>query len=152
MFHKFADIQGCKVGDLPASYLGLPLCLGSVNKTLWDTVVERVEKKLSTWKAKYLSIGGRVTLIRSALSNLLVYYFSLFKCSASVIKRIERLERDFSWYGNGTQKKNYLVDWGSICKPKEEGCLGIRPLKLMNQALLGKWLWRIGDEMDGLWR
>ena len=29
----------------------------------------------------------------------------------------------------------YLVDWDSICKLKEEGGLGIRPLKKMNQGL-----------------
>lgn len=32
------------------------------------------------------------------------------------------------------------------------GGLGFRPLKLMNQALLGKWLQRIGDQSDGLWK
>lgn len=30
--------------------------------------------------------------------------------------------------------------------------MGIRHLKQMNQALLGKWLWRIGYGTDGLWR
>ena len=33
--------------------------------------------------------------------------------------------------------------YGKACKSKEGG-LGIRPLKKMNQALLGKWLCRIG--------
>ena len=49
-------------------------------------------------------------------------------------------------------EEDQLVDWESICKPNEDGGLGIRPLKKMNQALLGKWLWRMGDGMDGLWR
>ena len=31
---KYADILGYRVGDLPDSYLGLPLCLGSVTKSL----------------------------------------------------------------------------------------------------------------------
>ena len=116
---KYADILGCKVGDLPAQYLGLPLSLGRVNKTMWKPVVERVERKLSTWKANYLSIAGRVTLIKSVFSNLPVYYFSPFKRLAAVIKRLERLQREFLWYGNSSQKKFHLVDWDSICKPKE---------------------------------
>lgn len=54
--------------------------------------MERVEKKLSSWKANYLSLGGRVTLILSALSNLPIYLFlSLFKCQASMVKQIERV-------------------------------------------------------------
>ena len=44
------------------------------------------------------------------------------------------------------------MDWNSICKPKEEGGLGIRHLRQMNQSLLGMWLWRIGEGSDGLWR
>ena len=65
--------------------------LGRVTTSMWSTVMERVERKLSTWKANYLSIGGRVTVIKSVLSNLPVYYFSIVKCSASIIKRLERL-------------------------------------------------------------
>lgn len=45
-----------------------------------------------------------------------------------------------------------LLKWNKVCKPKREGGLGIRPLKLMNAALLGKWLWRLGDDCDGLWK
>lgn len=29
--------------------------------------------------------------------------------------------------------------------------MGIRPLKQMNQALSGKWLWRLGEEQDSPW-
>lgn len=147
-----SEIMGCKIGDLPLSYLGMPLCSWRVTISLWNPVVEMVERKLSSWKVNYLSIGGRVTLIKSVLSNLPVYYFSMFRCPSSIIKRLERLQREFLWHGTSSQKKIHLVDWESICKLKEEGGLGIRPLKKMNQALLGKWLWMIGDGSQGLWR
>lgn len=39
-----------------------------------------------------------------------------------------------------------------MCTSKLEGGLGIRSLRHMNQALLGKWLWWKVDEMEGLWR
>lgn len=35
------------------------------------------------------------------------------------------------------------------CKPKNDGCLGFILLKLMDQTLLGKWIWRIGEDSDG---
>ena len=152
MLLKCSEILGCKIGELPISYLGMPLCSRWVTKSLWNPVVERVERKLFSWKATYLSIGGRVPLIKYVLSNLPVYYFSIFRCPVSIIKRLERLQIDFLWHGTSSQKKLHLVDWESICKPKDEGGLGIRPLKKMNQALLGKWLWRIGEGSQGLWR
>eukprot|EP00268_Persea_americana_P013886 TRINITY_DN16150_c0_g1_i1.p1 TRINITY_DN16150_c0_g1~~TRINITY_DN16150_c0_g1_i1.p1 ORF type:complete len:125 (+),score=16.77 TRINITY_DN16150_c0_g1_i1:1730-2104(+) len=46
MFLKYADILSCMMGDPPTSYLGLPLCLGSASKSMWNLVVERVERKL----------------------------------------------------------------------------------------------------------
>ena len=95
MHRKFANILGCKTGEMPALYLGLPLSSRRITKSMWNLVVERVEKKLPVWKTQYLSIGGRVTLIKSVLSNLPVYYFCLFKCLASIIKRLEGLEREF---------------------------------------------------------
>ena len=98
---KCSEIMGCKVGKLPAMNLGMPLCSGQVTPSMWNTVVERVERKLSTWKANYLSIRGRVTLIKSVLFNLPVYYFSIFKCPASIIKRLDRLQRDFLWNRTG---------------------------------------------------
>lgn len=40
----FTKLWGCKVGSFPTSYLGLPLCTGSVFKSLWNPVVERMDK------------------------------------------------------------------------------------------------------------
>ena len=89
---RFVDILECKVGSLPTTYLGLPLCSRMANKFLWNPVVERMEKKVTTWKANYLSLGGRMNLIRSALSSLPIYYMSICKCPASIANRIEKLQ------------------------------------------------------------
>ena len=89
-------------------------------------------RELSIWKANYLSIGGRVTLIKFVLANLPVYFLSMFKCPVSIINLIEKLRQDFLWHGRSEQKKFHLVDWTLVCKSKEEGGLGIRPLRQMN--------------------
>eukprot|EP00268_Persea_americana_P008169 TRINITY_DN13144_c0_g1_i12.p1 TRINITY_DN13144_c0_g1~~TRINITY_DN13144_c0_g1_i12.p1 ORF type:complete len:489 (+),score=85.97 TRINITY_DN13144_c0_g1_i12:613-2079(+) len=93
--NRLANIFGCKAVTLPSTYLGLPLCGGTSTNSLWSPVLERMEKKLSLWKAKYLSLGGRVTLIKAALTNLPIYFMSLFKCPMEVMNRIEKMQRDF---------------------------------------------------------
>ena len=69
-----------------------------------------------------------------------------------VIKRIEKLQRDSLWHGKEEKNNFHLIKWVKVCISKEEGGLGIRPLKETNVALLGKWLWRIGDGTEGLWK
>ena len=73
-----ASILGCRVSALPLMYLGLPLRASFKKKTIWNAVVEKVEKRLAGWKRIYLSKGGRLTLIKSTLSSLPSYYLSLF--------------------------------------------------------------------------
>lgn len=65
--------------------------------------------------------------------------------------KIEQSQRDFLWSGDGSAKKFHLVDWVSVCKPTANGGLGFRPIKMINQALLDKWLWRFGNSSEGLW-
>ncbi|GLT62498.1 hypothetical protein SLA2020_351340 [Shorea laevis] len=96
----------------------------------------------------YLSKGGRVTLIKSTLANLLTYYMSLFPLPVSVANRMEKLQRDFLWGGLGDEFKYHLVSWSKVCSPVSVGGLGIRNLLMFNRALLGKWLWRYGSERE----
>jgi hypothetical protein len=44
----------------------------------WKMVEERIEKRLSSWKGKYLSVGGRLVLINLVLTNLVMFIISFF--------------------------------------------------------------------------
>nr|XP_033510183.1 uncharacterized protein LOC117274955 [Nicotiana tomentosiformis] len=48
----------CKVSSLPTTYLGLPLDASYKDTTVWNPVIERVEKRLAGWQKRYLSKGG----------------------------------------------------------------------------------------------
>ena len=149
---ELAVVLGCKVGTLPMSYLGLPLGSSFKDKTIWNGIVEKLETRLAGWKRMYLSKGGRVTLIKSTLSNIPTYYLSLFPIPVGVAHRIEKIQRDFLWGGLGEDFKYHLVSWDRVCTPLCYGGLGIRKLLLYNQALLGKWIWRYAREKEALWR
>ena len=70
---------GCNIGRLPTTYLGVPLGMQRQSTSVWNGVEERFRRELAIWKRQYISKGGRLTLIRSTLSNLLVYLLSLFQ-------------------------------------------------------------------------
>ena len=39
-----------------------------------------------------------------------------------------------------------------MCKPKEEGGLGLREIQKFNHALLAKWRWRCISQEEGRWK
>ena len=73
-----AEILGCRVGSLPMTYLGMPLGASHKSPTVWNSILEKFERKLTSWKKMYLFKGGRLTLLKSTLSSLPTYYLSLF--------------------------------------------------------------------------
>ena len=82
---------GCKIGSLPAEYIGLPLGAKRKAASVWDGVEERFRKRLASWKRQYISKGGRLTLIRSTLSNMPTYVMSLFRLPRKVEIRLEKI-------------------------------------------------------------
>jgi hypothetical protein len=149
---SLAHILGCRIGSLPMTYLGMPLGAPFKSVSIWNGVIEKVERRLASWKKLYLSKGGRVTLIHSTLSSIPTDYLSLFPIPVSVAKKLKRLQREFLWSGLGDETKLHLVNWHRVCTPIKAGGLGVRNVINFNQALLGKWIWRFSQEHNALWR
>ena len=90
-----ATILRCRVGSLPLTYLGMSLGTPYKTTSMWNPILERMEKNLSGWKRLYLSKGGRLTLVKSTLSCLPTYYLSLFVIPVAVVDRLEHIQRKF---------------------------------------------------------
>lgn len=86
---SYAEILGCIVVKLPIKYLRLPLGANPRRLSTWKPVIERFEKKLSSWNRMNMTLGGRLTMINSNLGNLPLYYMSLFKMRVSVARKLE---------------------------------------------------------------
>ena len=59
-----ASVMGCRPGKIPFVYLGIKVGTNMKHMVNWNPVVDVFRARLSKWKAKVLSIGGRITLIK----------------------------------------------------------------------------------------
>ncbi|PWA87879.1 RNA-directed DNA polymerase, eukaryota, Reverse transcriptase zinc-binding domain protein [Artemisia annua] len=117
----------------------------------WDEIVERVIARLSKLKMKMLSIGGRLTLLKSVLGSMPIYHMSIFKVPIRVLQRLESIRCHF-FNGNDLHgKKPSWVKWKNVLASKEKGGLGVSSLYALNRALMFKWVWRFLTQSSSLW-
>ena len=144
---------GCLHSKCPTKYLGLPLGNKMNRASAWKPVIKNIQSRLATWKARTLSRAGRLTLIKSVINSLPVYYMSMFKMPTSIAMKIVKLQRSFFWGGaNGEKKIVPIVKWSSIELPKELGGLGVGNIMHKNLILLFKWWWRYSESNNSLWK
>ncbi|GKA72279.1 retrovirus-related pol polyprotein from transposon TNT 1-94 [Tanacetum coccineum] len=77
--NEMARWMTCSTGDFPFTYLGLSIGERISGIKAWRAVIEKFKNLLVDWKAKSMSFGGRLTLVKSVLSSLPLYYFSMFR-------------------------------------------------------------------------
>ncbi|GJR98227.1 RNA-directed DNA polymerase, eukaryota, reverse transcriptase zinc-binding domain protein [Tanacetum coccineum] len=66
---SMALVLGCGVAKLPMMYLGVPIGCNMGRCDNWKRVVQKFESKMNRWKAKLLSVGGRLSLIKAVLGD-----------------------------------------------------------------------------------
>jgi len=75
MIQRFAAILNYEVMENPFVYLGMSIGGFHKRKAFWDGVVDQMKKSLSRWKGRFLSLAGRICLIKSVLSFIPLFYF-----------------------------------------------------------------------------
>ncbi|KAK1278996.1 hypothetical protein QJS04_geneDACA014463 [Acorus gramineus] len=149
---RLAHIFQCHTSEFPICHLGLPLHLGKFLKSEWSPLIERFEQRLEGWKGNLLSSGGRVILLQAVLSNLPIFFLSLFKIPKGVLARINAIRKRFLWSGPVRQRKKGRPALGRDSSSKCSGGLGILNLEDINRALLSKWKWRWVSNHSLIWR
>ena len=92
-----------------------------------------------------------MVLINSVLTNMVLYMLSFFQLPKGVLQRLDYFRSRFFWQGDGEKKKYRLTKWSVVCRPKDQGGLGIHDPQGKNEALLSKWLFKLLTE-DGVWQ
>ena len=90
------EILGPMQDTRQGKYLGLPSVIGkSKNQVLQK--LKSVGKKLSGWKEKMLSMGGKEILIKVVTQAIPTYTMSCFLLPKGLCDDLERMKRNFWW-------------------------------------------------------
>jgi hypothetical protein len=76
---------------------------------------------------------------------------SFLEIPVGVRKRLDFYRSNFFWQSDEHKKKYRLSKWNILCRPKDQGGLGIEVLELKNKCLLSKWLYKLLSE-EGMWQ
>ena len=68
-------MTGFSEGSFPFKYLGVPIILGRLKQVHLEDTVFNIQKKISGWKMRFLSVGGRLILLRHVLSSMALHLF-----------------------------------------------------------------------------
>ncbi|GKC62627.1 RNA-directed DNA polymerase, eukaryota, reverse transcriptase zinc-binding domain protein [Tanacetum coccineum] len=101
---------------LPVRYLGVPLIAKRLGVKECRCLLDKIKGRIKNWKNRYLFYEGRLQLIVAVLESI-------------------HNQNDSA---NGKGK----VSWSSICKPKDQGGLGLRNLQEISADKEDSWGWK----------
>jgi hypothetical protein len=146
--HVLADILGFSIRTIPFIYLGIPIFKGKPKVCYLQAIADKIRSKLYAWKASLLSMAGRAELVKSIVHNMLLYNFHIYQWPASLLADVDRWTRNFIWSGDVEKRQMTTLAWHKVCKPKDEGGLGLRSIKSINKAgiLCLTWKYTTSDQ------
>ncbi|GKC09471.1 RNA-directed DNA polymerase, eukaryota [Tanacetum coccineum] len=146
-----ADSIGCSILNNQFRYLGVMVGDNMSRLKAWDDIILKIKSRLSKWKVKTLSIGGRLTLLKSVLGASPIYAMSIFTVPRGVLKALESIRNRFFNGADQSDNKITWVAWDKVLASKKKGGLGVSSFFALNRALLLKWVWRFMSQDHSLW-
>ncbi len=137
---QYRQLFCCNSRSFPFKYLGFPIHYRKLRNVDWKGVKDRFERKLSTWKGKNISYGGRLVLLNSVISSLSLFMLSFFEIPLGVFQRLYFfMSLSFGVMMTGKEKYR-LTKWENICRPKHQGGLGVHNIDIKISYLLSNWI------------
>ena len=119
------EILGPMQDTRQGKYLGLPSVISKSKNQVFAEIKERVGKKLSGWKEKMLSMGGKEILIKVVTRAIPTYTISCFLLPKGLCEDLKGMERNFWWGQKDQETKMSWVSWRKMCMSKTHEGTGL---------------------------
>lgn len=91
------------------TYLGIPIDKKRILNKDRKKAENKMEHKLGCWQGRLQSIGGRLVLINSSLTNVPLYMIYFYRLPQGVRDRMDYFRRRLLWQEDQGIKKYHLV-------------------------------------------
>ena len=119
-------------------YLGLPMVGGKNKVSTFKDLRERIAKRVTGWKEKFISKAGREVLLKTVAQAIQTYSMSLFQLPKALCNDINSIMARYWWGQTSNEKKIHWINWKRLCDPKKTGGMGFRDIHAFNLAMLAK--------------
>jgi hypothetical protein len=130
--------------------LGFYLKAGAQRSEDWNWLLKKFEKRINNWCYRWLSLGGRLTLLKAVLSSQSIYWLSMAVVPCSVLNTMRKLMYNFLWKRDSVSHQLHLCNWEKITVPKSFGGWGILNIYDFSKSLAANTLWRVLMG-EGIW-
>ncbi|KAH0769665.1 hypothetical protein KY290_013646 [Solanum tuberosum] len=124
-------------------YMECPLITGKKKLTYYSDIVNKVTSKVRGWHTKFLSTGGRATLIRHVFMAITTHILSAINPPKGTLELIEKIIARFFWFGNEAGGKHHWIAWDTLSYPYNEGGANFRKISDICRAFKSKQWWNL---------
>lgn len=136
-------ISGFIEGSFPFKYLDVPIVDERHRVRDLGDLLGKIAKNIAGWKMKMFFVGGQTILLWHVLSSMATHLLAVLQVPYTVILALNRMLSSFFWGDSDGKGKRKWIAWKNLCRPIEEGGLGIRNFDDTQWALHSKLAWRL---------
>lgn len=121
--HVLKNILGTPCADKLGRYLGCDVEVDGRSSKDFQPLIEKIQKKITSWKHLALSLAGKIILINSILATLSVNVLSVFMLPKNIANKMYSMLMQFWWK---IKKDNKGICWTKrtvleICAERDGG-------------------------------
>ena len=127
--------------------IGATFSAADYSEPTWGPAVVKLEKRLSDWSGRKLSLQGKTVIINTLALSQIWHLCHVFPVPKWAVKRINKAVWSFFWSG-----KRDLVARKVVCLPKSKGGFGVIDFQLKADAFALQWVKRFFTAAHGKWK
>lgn len=120
------------------------------NTRAFDTIVEKINTKILSWKFIHLSPSARLILINFILCSMVAHILAVYLLPKKTKKRINSTLLKFWWSSTTEKRPIYWKKRSVLEQHKHYGGVGLKNTGYQNISILANQAWRIYNTSSSL--